>query len=99
MSSHSIEDCLSVDHDQIHVLFQVLLEGLKVGGDSTEGMLDSLEQRLEVHMVWEEEALFPQIREGCSPLERRSMESLEIDHQRIRESRESRKVFRRNKPV
>jgi hemerythrin-like domain-containing protein len=41
---------------------------------------------LEHHMTWEEETLFPAVREHATPREKRSIESLEIDHERLRDS-------------
>jgi hemerythrin-like domain-containing protein len=38
------------------------------------------------HMTWEDESLFPVLKARASDKERRSIESLEIDHERLRDT-------------
>jgi len=75
-----IDDVLSADHLRLDGLFHRLEEW------PSRGNLDALERGLLPHMDWEEKVLFPALRPGLNAAKLKSLESLEIDHQRIRES-------------
>jgi len=48
--------------------------------------LDRFARGLAHHMTWEDEVLFPAVKAVAGAKERRSIESLEIDHERLRDT-------------
>ena len=49
-------------------------------------ILETFAQGLKAHMSWEEELLFPAVLAHATPTQRRSIESLQIDHERLRDT-------------
>lgn len=76
----SIDDTLGADHERLHLLLRRLQEW------PSRGNLDGLERGLGPHMVWEEKVLFPAVRALLNAAQKKSLESLEIDHERLRET-------------
>ena len=48
--------------------------------------MEALTRGLNAHMTWEEERLFPAVSARATPGQKRSIESLRIDHERLRET-------------
>lgn len=82
----SIDDVLGQDHQRLDGLFHTLRESVTSGGGAAKDAFGQCESALRHHMQWEEEKLFPAVRQHCTQTERRSIESLEIDHERIRDT-------------
>ena len=76
----SIDDALGADHERLGALLGELIRGVSAEtlARFSEGLLH--------HMTWEEERLFPAVKAVATAKECRSIESLEIDHERIRET-------------
>ena len=81
----SVDDALTQDHVQLDGLFRSLRMAVEECEAGSSAVQEVFEKRLFRHMTWEEESLFPALRaaEGCYP--ERKIESLVIDHARIRE--------------
>lgn len=76
----SIDDALGADHQRLDLLLRRLQEW------PSRGNLDAFERGLGPHMEWEERQLFPAVRPLLNAAQRKSLESLEIDHSRLRET-------------
>ena len=85
----SIDDVLGADHERIGSLLQSFAEAWRSGSAEAPGLLRRIDRSLRAHIRWEEEALFPAVKERATAAERRSIESLEIDHVRIGETLEA----------
>lgn len=81
----SVDDALTEDHVQLDGLFQSLREAVEGGKAGSPALQESFEKRLFRHMTWEEETLFPALRAADGRYPERKIESLVIDHARIRE--------------
>lgn len=85
MNSLSIDDALTEDHVQLDGLFRSMRTAVGLQ-DAGEGVVQSeFERRLFRHMKWEEEEFFSALRGLPAGYPERKIESLEIDHNRIRE--------------
>jgi hemerythrin-like domain-containing protein len=82
----SIDDTLGDDHERLGVILGQLREALGHGSEGAGELLKRFCGDLFRHMTWEEEDLFPAVRGRANPTQRRSIESLEIDHERLRET-------------
>ena len=89
MDTGSIDDVLGEDHERIGHLLKAFAEAWRSGSPETPGLLLRIDQGLRAHIRWEEGALFPAVKERATAAERRSIESLEIDHVRIGETLEA----------
>ncbi len=76
----SVDDALGADHARLDLLLRRLQEW------PSRGNLDAFERGLAPHIEWEEQQLFPAVRPLLNAAQTKSLESLEIDHQRIRET-------------
>jgi len=76
----SIDDALGADHQRLDVLLKALERGPSTSSAEafTRGLLH--------HMTWEDQHLFPAVKARATEKERRSIESLEIDHERLRDT-------------
>lgn len=83
-SGASVDDLLGEDHEKLGKVLEALTESVLAGSPKASAILAEFSRGLACHMKWEEEGLFPAVREHATPEERRSIESLEIDHERIR---------------
>jgi hemerythrin-like domain-containing protein len=92
MSQAEQRDPDSVDEvfGEDHQLLGEVLQGLRsaIGASSPKALetLEALARGLKAHMSWEEELLFPAVSARATPAQKRSIESLEIDHERLRET-------------
>ncbi|MBI4242792.1 MAG: hemerythrin domain-containing protein [Planctomycetes bacterium] len=86
MAVFSIDDSLSKDHEQLDQLLQKIENTLSACSAEVISLLQEFKSRLSHHMKWEETVLFPAVKECCTQEQKRSIESLEIDHERIRET-------------
>lgn len=81
-----MDDRLGLDHERLGALLEEVRRSLETRSPGAAGALDSFEKALLGHMEWEEKHLFPAVGARCSARSRKSIESLEIDHERIRET-------------
>ena len=88
----SIDDVLGHDHQTLDEALRTFSEALQTRPEAARELLERLDGRLRVHMQWEEERLFPAVRARATAAQRRSLESLEIDHERLRETLEDMKA-------
>lgn len=84
--SNSIDDALGDDHERLGGLLLRLREDVAARSGSAGERLRSFARDLLRHMTWEEEDLFPAVRDHANAAQRRSLESLEIDHERLRDT-------------
>ena len=82
----SLDDALRADHERLDALLSQLNSSLAAGPQAAAAALAPFSQGLKRHMAWEDESLFPAVKQVASTKERRSIESLEIDHERLRET-------------
>jgi hypothetical protein len=81
----SVDDALTDDHVQLDGLFGNLRRSVGTRDPGTEAVRGEFERRLLRHMTWEEETLFPALRDADDRYPGKKIESLVIDHARIRE--------------
>jgi hemerythrin-like domain-containing protein len=81
----SVDDALTGDHVQLDDLFRKLRDAVELQDPGAAASLAEFERRLFRHMTWEEEMLFPALRAADPRYPGRKIESLVIDHARIRE--------------
>lgn len=86
MDENSVDDVLGADHRRLDGLLDRIAEALASRSGAAGASVSDFERSLVRHMDWEESVLFPAVRERTSAAGRRSLESLEIDHERIRET-------------
>ncbi|HXX93668.1 MAG TPA: hemerythrin domain-containing protein [Planctomycetota bacterium] len=82
----SIDDATGKDHERLGLLLDHLGASLKTTGAAARLAFETLDRELRIHMKWEEEALFSAVRGRATAAQRHSLESLEIDHERIRDT-------------
>jgi hemerythrin-like domain-containing protein len=82
----SVDDALGKDHERLDGLLHQLKAGIQSNAPAARKTLAELMGQLVHHMTWEDEVLFPAVKELAGAKERRSIESLEIDHERIRDT-------------
>lgn len=80
MSEDSVDDVLGADHERVSVLLRALRDAPESAA------FRSLDAALRRHIRWEEEVLFPAVRPRATEAEKRSIDSLRIDHERIGET-------------
>ncbi len=82
----SIDDALGADHERLDRLLGALEAEVRSGSPAAGEALERFVRGLESHMAWEDDHLFPAVKSLASEKERRSIESLEIDHERLRDT-------------
>lgn len=82
----SVDDVLGADHLHLGTELSALVDAVRTGSPDASPILTRFTRGLACHMDWEEQTLFPAVRERATAAERRSIESLEIDHERLRET-------------
>jgi hemerythrin-like domain-containing protein len=82
----SVDDRLGLDHERLSGLLEKARRSLENRSPGAAQALAAFETPLRAHMEWEEKHLFPAVGARCSARSQRSIESLEIDHERIRET-------------
>jgi hypothetical protein len=85
MNRTSLDDALTEDHVQLDGLFRQLRFALDRRDPTVEQARAEFERRLLRHMTWEEGVLFPALRAAQQDYPEKKIESLVIDHDRIRE--------------
>ena len=88
-SSESVDDALRSDHERLDGLLVNLESAVAAGLLAAPRVLRSFADALLHHMSWEDQSLFPAVKRLASEKERRSIESLEIDHERLRDTLQS----------
>lgn len=96
MSSHSepgdaksIDDVLGDDHERLGCLLGQLRDQIRRREKNARQSLEQFDEGLVRHMTWEETALFPAVLDHATAAQRKSIESLYIDHERLRETLET----------
>ena len=82
----SVDDALGADHERLNGLLLKLKEAVSTQASSAADELNRFARSLAHHMTWEDVHLFPAVKSLASAKERRSIESLEIDHERLRDT-------------
>jgi hemerythrin-like domain-containing protein len=85
-NTDSVDDALSADHERLDRLLRTLEEQILAGSRTAREALAPFVGGLLHHMSWEDDFLFPAVKALATAKERRSIESLEIDHERLRET-------------
>jgi regulator of cell morphogenesis and NO signaling len=85
MDNVSLDDALTEDHVQLDGLFRRVRRAVELQDPAAESARTGFERRLLRHMTWEEEILFPALRAAQAGYPEKKIESLVIDHARIRE--------------
>jgi len=88
MELNSLDDALTEDHVQLDGLFRQVRTAVTHQDPAAESARSEFERRLARHMTWEEEILFPSLRAAQADYPEKKIESLVIDHARIREKLE-----------
>lgn len=86
MSDFSIDDVLGTDHQQLDGLLLDLEQAVAARSPAAADARSKFARLLGHHMSWEDEALFPAVKSVATQAQRRSIESLEIDHERLRDT-------------
>jgi iron-sulfur cluster repair protein YtfE (RIC family) len=79
----SVDDAVAADHERLDGLLLKLKEAVSAQSPGAADELNRLVRSLVYHMSWEDEQLFPAVKGLAGAKERRSIESLEIDHERL----------------
>ena len=82
----SVDDVLGADHENLGVLLATLAQAVQAASPGATEALSDFARGLTLHMDWKEQALFPAVRGRATAARRRSIESLEIDHERLRDT-------------
>jgi iron-sulfur cluster repair protein YtfE (RIC family) len=82
----SIDDVLGIDHDTLGARLARLRAAIEAASSAARGEATRFAGDLRHHMTWEEVLLFPAAKARSTAAQRRSIESLEIDHERLRET-------------
>lgn len=82
----SLDDALRADHQRLDALLSRLEASWASGPQAPGADLAPFARALRHHMDWEDAHLFPAVKPLATAKERRSIESLEIDHERLRET-------------
>ena len=77
---------MRADHERLDDLLRQLEEQVTTGAAAVLDTLDRFSHGLVHHMTWEDNQLFPAVKGVANAKERRSIESLEVDHERLRET-------------
>src|SRR5262245_43240545 len=82
----SVDDALRADHERLDALLVQLEEAVSTASPTARDLLDPFDRALLHQLTWEARCLFPAVKALASAKERRSIESLEIDHERLRDT-------------
>lgn len=85
MDAASIDDALTDDHVQLDGLFRDVRTAIGLRDVGAGPAQAAFERLLFRHMTWEEETLFPALMKARPGYPSRKIESLKIDHERIKE--------------
>jgi hypothetical protein len=82
----SLDDLLGADHERLNAVLSDLEAAVTTRSPTATTSLLLLTESLLYHMTWEEKSLFPAVRDRVTASQRRSIDSLEIDHERLRDT-------------
>ncbi|HVE38291.1 MAG TPA: hemerythrin domain-containing protein [Planctomycetota bacterium] len=82
----SVDDVFGEDHQVLGALLERLRSAIPERSPEALATLEAFTLGLRAHMSWEEELLFPAVFAHATSAQKRSIESLEIDHERLRET-------------
>jgi hypothetical protein len=85
-NASSIDDKLGDDHQRLGGLLGHLRTAVAQRSEHAQDLLERFATDLLRHMTWEDADLFPAVRARATAAQRRSIESLEIDHERLRDT-------------
>ncbi|HLY72790.1 MAG TPA: hemerythrin domain-containing protein [Planctomycetota bacterium] len=88
-SADSVDDALRADHECLDALLLKLEAAVSAESAGAAEDLNRFSRVLSHHMAWEDDRLFPAVMGVVGAKERRSIESLEIDHERLRDTIQS----------
>ncbi|MBI2930594.1 MAG: hemerythrin domain-containing protein [Planctomycetes bacterium] len=83
--TQSISDALQADHERLDGVFATLTDQIRERRPDAMETLEKLRTGLDNHIRFEEEVLFRAVRGATRAYPLRGIESLTIDHERIRE--------------
>ena len=84
-SPASIDAVLTADHVRLDRIFDEVRGEIERGASRSRVVLEVLRRELLKHMEWEEKLLFPAILEANPRYKASTLESLTIDHDRLKE--------------
>jgi hemerythrin-like domain-containing protein len=82
----SIDEVFGEDHQILGRTLEQLRSAIAARSPGALGDLEVFSRGLKAHMAWEEELLFPAVSARATTAQKRSIESLEIDHERLRDT-------------
>ena len=82
----SIDEVFGEDHQILGGSLVRLRSAIQSRSPDAPVELEALSRGLKAHMSWEEDVLFPAVSARATPAQKHSIESLEIDHERLRET-------------
>jgi hemerythrin-like domain-containing protein len=82
----SIDEVFGEDHQILGGRLERLRSAIQARSSEAPAELEALSRGLKAHMTWEEDLLFPAVSARATSAQKRSIESLEIDHERLRET-------------
>lgn len=82
----SIDEVFGEDHQILGGSLARLRSAIQTRSPEAPAELEALSRGLKAHMSWEEDLLFPAVSARATPAQKHSIESLEIDHERLRET-------------
>src|SRR5262245_58758633 len=83
---NSVDEVFGEDHRILGGLLEQIRDSILAGSPKALESLDAFSRGLGRHMSWEEETLFPAVSKRATAAQKRSIESLEIDHERLRDT-------------
>ncbi len=83
---NSVDEVFGEDHQLLGALLERLRSAIGAGSPEALEIQEAFAQGLKAHMSWEEELLFPAVFTHATSAQKRSIESLEIDHERLRDT-------------
>ncbi len=83
---NSMDDALGADHERLEGLLSKFKKAVSTQSPGASDEMNRLARGLLHQMSWEDEHLFPAVKGLGTAKERRSIESLEIDHERLRDT-------------
>lgn len=82
----SLDEILGADHQRLDGRLSAVEGAIEGRSEDASPTVKAFSDGLLRHMTWENEVLFPAVRGLATPAQRKSIESLQIDHERLRET-------------